>query len=87
MSEDRLVKEFKAITKRLDAVIGLLFESAGRTERFSLKDRIRVLDSCGLPPSEIADIVGTSGNYVNVQLSIMRKGSRKRVKSKVGKGD
>jgi len=87
MSEERLVKELKGITKRLDAVIGLLFESTGRTDKFSLKDRIRVLDSCGLAPSEIADVVGTSGHYVNVQLSLMRKASRKTANSKAQRGD
>jgi len=87
MGEETIVKELKGIEKRLDAVIGLLFENAGRTDKFSLRDRIRVLDSCGLAPSEIADIVGTSGNYVNVQLSLMRKGPAKRAEAKTRKGD
>lgn len=84
MSEDKLVKELQKITNRLEAVIGIPFENAGRTEKFSLKERIKILDSCGLSPTEIAKTVGTSDNYVNVQLSLMRKGSNKlaRIRSK-----
>jgi len=82
MSEDRLVEELEGVAKRLNAVISILFESVGRTREFSLRDRIRVLDSCRLSPSEIADAVGTTDNYVNVQLSLMRKTSAKRSKSR-----
>jgi site-specific recombinase XerC len=86
MSEQPSAKELKAIVKRLNAVISLLFENAGRTTKFSLRDRIRLLDSCGLTPSEIAGIGGTSENYVNVQLSVMRKESRKRTMGTGRKG-
>jgi hypothetical protein len=79
--------ELKAISRRLDAVIELLFESAGRTSRFSLRKRIRILDSCELTPTEIAKVLGTSTNYVNVQLSVMRKKSRKRMGIKTNRGE
>jgi DNA-binding NarL/FixJ family response regulator len=82
MSEPETINELKAIQRRLDAVIGLLFESVGRTDKFSFRDRIKALDSCGLTPTEIAKILQTSPNSVNVQMSLMRKESRKRASAK-----
>ena len=38
----------------------------------TLRDQISVLKSLGLTPSDIAGILGRSGNYVNKELSKLR---------------
>lgn len=64
-------KQLKEITERLDKLIRLvaLSNTSGRTTT----ERIVVLSKCGFRPTEIAEIVGTTANVVNVRLSEMRK--------------
>lgn len=72
---------FPELIKRLDAVIGLLVVTLPQTEHpRSLRDQIKLLDSAGLAPSEIARIVGRPPTSVNSELARIRgkkKGSRK----------
>ena len=56
----------------LKVMIGLLARS--KQDRVAtLRDQIGVLTDLGLAPSEIAEILGRSGNYVNKELSELRK--------------
>ena len=43
------------------------------TQDLTMTDRIKLLHNAGYKPTEIANIVGTSRNVVNVRLSEMRK--------------
>jgi DNA-directed RNA polymerase specialized sigma24 family protein len=41
------------------------------------KEQIAILDKAGFGPSEIATVIGSTPNTVNVRLSEIRKGARK----------
>ena len=42
----------------------------------SQKDKIEFLSSCGMRPSEIAMVLGTTANSVSVSLARIRKGKK-----------
>lgn len=66
-----------AIGRKLDVIINLLFKSIEEESgEVPASKKIVTLSSFGLRPSEIAKIVGKSENYVNVQLSLSRKGKK-----------
>ncbi len=56
----------------LKVVIGLLVRNK-QDNIVTLRDQISVLKSLGLTPSDIAGILGRSGNYVNKELSELKK--------------
>jgi len=58
--------------KLLKVMIGLLARSK-QDKIATLRDQIGILTDLGLAPSGIADILGRSGNYVNKELSELRK--------------
>jgi len=64
-------KQFTEITERLDKLIRIIALSS--TRGLTLTERIHLLNQAGLPPKEIADILATTQNVVNVSLSQMRK--------------
>lgn len=72
--DDKGFKE--ALLKKLDMSNRLLALNLIKDSP-SLKDKIEKLSSLGFGPSEIADILGTSANYVGVALTRIRKGQRK----------
>jgi len=56
----------------LKVIIGLLARS--KLDKIAtLRDQIGALTDLGLAPIEIAGILGRSGNYVNKELSELRK--------------
>lgn len=60
------------VAAKLDTLIRLQAHLA--VSQFeSQKDKILFLSRAGLPPKEIADILGTTSNNVNVALSTARK--------------
>jgi len=59
------------ITRRLDRIIQLLV--FWMTEEKPQIERIRLLSSVGFGPAEIARILGTTANTVNVALHSIRK--------------
>ena len=59
--------------KLLKVVIALLVRSNKQDKVLRLRDQIGVLADLGLSPSCIAEILGRSGNYVNKELSELRK--------------
>lgn len=62
----------KSISKRLGVMIAL--QISGRSENFSIAEGVELLTRFGLAPTEIAEILNTSANTVNV--------TRNRLKSK-----
>ncbi len=56
----------------LKVVVGLLVRSK-QDKVATLRDQIGILTDLGQTPSEIAEILGRSGNYVNKELSELRK--------------
>ncbi len=56
----------------LKVMIGLLARNK-QDKIATLRDQIGVLTDLGLAPSDIAEILGRSGNYVNKELSELRK--------------
>ncbi len=69
---------FPELLRRLDAVIGLLVVTLPEPERArSLRDQIKLLDSAGLTPSEIARIVDRPPTSVNSELARIRGKKRK----------
>lgn len=65
------------VTKRLDVIIKLLAMTALKDS--SVTDKIYFLNKSGFSPKEIADILNTTSNYVNVILSNMRKKEKKNI--------
>ena len=66
------------ISAQLDTLTRL-FVSAAFSER-TMKEKVIMLNAAGIPPREIADILGTTSNTVNVTLSQHRKKSKRQVK-------
>jgi len=69
-------KQFKEITSKMDLVIRLLALNIVKDLNVQ-KDKIITLSSFGFGPSEIAKLLGTTPNAVNVTLSEMRKKTKK----------
>lgn len=77
---EKLVHEAQVLEK-LDTLIRLqAHSSVSRLE--SQKDRILFLSKAGIGPKDIADILGTTSNTVNVTLSTERKVSKSKSKGK-----
>jgi DNA-binding NarL/FixJ family response regulator len=51
------------------------------------KEQIRLLSIAGMSPKEIADLIGTTPNTVNVALSSLRKNGKMNLKTEGAKGD
>jgi len=64
-------KQFEEIRDRLDKLIRIVALSS--TKGLTSTESISMLHQAGFPPKEIADIIGTTSNVVNVRLSEMRK--------------
>jgi len=63
-------------TNRLLKVIVALLLRRSEGETATLREQITVLDSLGLKPAEIADILGRSNTYVSKELTGIRKRSK-----------
>jgi hypothetical protein len=71
----------KDITRRLDAMLNVLLESAHEDGgSISMAKRVEMLHTAGLRPSEIARILGKTATYVNVELTRIKSKARKKVK-------
>jgi len=66
--EDRQLKE---IVERLDKLIRIVALSS--TKGLTSTEKISMLHHAGFAPKDIAEILGTTSNVVNVRLSEMRK--------------
>jgi DNA-directed RNA polymerase specialized sigma24 family protein len=67
-------KQLKEITQRLDKLARII--ALTNTQDLTMTERIHLLNNVGFSPTEIANILGTSANVVNVRLSEMRKKKR-----------
>lgn len=63
----------KEVLKKFDTIIKLLTISSLKDEK--QLEKIRILNGAGLPPKEIADLIGTSPNTVSVALNKLKKKS------------
>ena len=76
--DEKLTKE---ILKKMDNIVKLLALTAGAG--LTLTERIILLDKAGFRPIEIAEILGTTSNAINVILFHNRKkGASKHGKNK-----
>jgi DNA-directed RNA polymerase specialized sigma24 family protein len=62
--------------EKLDSILRLLAVMA--TKDMRQRDQIALLSRAGLPPRDIADILGTSSNTVRVELVAIRKAKPRR---------
>jgi DNA-binding CsgD family transcriptional regulator len=69
------------IVRRLDTLVRLV-AMAICAER-PQKERIKILAGAGLPPKEIAALLGTTPNTVSVTLSSMRRTTNSKKKNAV----
>jgi hypothetical protein len=63
--------ELKPVIEKLDKLIRIIAITS--TRGLTSTEKISILSQAGLGPKEIADIIGTTQNVVNVRLSEMRK--------------
>jgi DNA-binding CsgD family transcriptional regulator len=66
---------FNDIANRLDILIRLT--AMGLCVEKSQKEKIELLNSAGLQPKQIADLIGTTSNTVSVTLAGLRKQRKK----------
>ena len=62
------------ILGQLDQIRRILVVMA--TSGIKQRDQIAILNQAGLPPKDIADLLGTSSNTVRVELVALRKAKR-----------
>ena len=67
-------KQYKTLMEKLDKLTRIIALSG--TRDLTITERIYLLHNARLSPTEIAEIVGTSTNVVNVRLSELRKKMR-----------
>lgn len=60
------------VLKKLDVLVRVV--TASVTKGMKQGEQIALLDNLGFPPKEIANLLGTTSNTVNVALSRLRKG-------------
>lgn len=65
------------ILAKLDQLVRLT--TIGVTKGLKQREQIALLDRVGLPPKDIADLLGTTGNTVNKELSTLRKAKTTKV--------
>jgi DNA-binding CsgD family transcriptional regulator len=63
------------VVDKLDVLIRLM--AMGLCADKSQKEKIQILDSAGLPPKQIAEMLGTTPNTVSVALVGLRKERKK----------
>jgi DNA-binding CsgD family transcriptional regulator len=51
------------------------------------REQIKLLSIAGMGPNDIAELIGTTPNTVNVALSVLRKEKKLNLKSEGGKDD
>ncbi len=76
--ENQLNKELleasKETNKRLGVVASLLLKMIPKEgSNLSLKEQVRILDSLGVRPRDIADILGRTSSHINKELVGIRK--------------
>jgi DNA-directed RNA polymerase specialized sigma24 family protein len=75
-SRDMALSNEEQILKHLDQIRRIL--AVLLTNGLKQREQITALDRAGLPPREIADLLGTSSNTIRVELVALRKARRPR---------
>lgn len=73
-----MTEDLNALTDRVDTLIKLV--ASGLIDGKKQREKIQLLSKAGLSPQEIAEFIETSPNTVRVELSVMRKASKKHVR-------
>jgi hypothetical protein len=73
------------LDRKLDLLTRLV--AIGLVNGKAQQEQVRLLSIAGMKPAEIADLIGTTGNTVNVALSVLRKSSKMNLKSQGVKDD
>ncbi|MBB5063906.1 hypothetical protein [Granulicella mallensis] len=75
----------EGLDKKIDLLTRLV--AIGLVSGKSQREQIKLLSMAGMGPKEIADLVGTTSNTVNVALTALRKKSQLNLKSEGAKED
>jgi len=67
------------IVKRLDIIIRLLMEEQIKNKKMKRSEQLRILDSVGLRPNEIGNIMGQKSKDISSQLVRLKKKKTKEV--------
>ena len=77
-----MAKTFEeAVLAKLDYLLRV--HTVSVTKGMKQNEQIALLDRAGLPPKEIADLLGTTSNTVSVTLASLRKSKVKKGKGRV----
>ena len=77
--EKILNEQLSEFNKRLEVVISILLRIIPKEEKsISLKEQVRILDSLGIRPRDIADILGRTPTHISKELAGLRKEKRKK---------
>jgi DNA-directed RNA polymerase specialized sigma24 family protein len=68
MNDNNVLRELQQIKKLLVVLC---------TKNQAQKEQIKILSNANFQPKEIAELIGTTVNTVNVTLSRLKKGSKK----------
>ncbi len=78
---DQMEQDIAEINTKLDRIVRLLALNSIRHEH-SMKEKAIALNSVGLAPKEIADLIGSSAHSVSQTLSASKKTKRKKKTAK-----
>ena len=70
-----MAKDLRALEEKMDTLIKLV--ACGLIADKSQREQIEILSRIGLPPKEIAGLIGTTSNTVSVILTGLRKTKKK----------
>jgi len=77
--EDLINKQLSELNKQLGVMILLLLRMIPRDGPIiSLKEQVRILDSLGMRPRDIADLLGRTATHINKELAGLRKEKSKK---------
>lgn len=68
-------QDLKALEEKMDTLIKLV--ACGLVADKSQREQIEMLSRIGLPPKEVAGLIGTTSNTVSVILAGLRKTKKK----------
>lgn len=72
-------KQLLELNNRLGVMILLLLRMVPREgPSISLKEQVKILDSFGMRPRDIADILGRTATHINKELAGLRKKTSKK---------
>ena len=70
-----MAQDLRALEEKMDTLIKLV--ACGLIADKSQREQIEMLSRIGLPPKEIAGLIGTTSNTVSVILTGLRKTKKK----------